>query len=74
MVVNSIIGSLAGTSYYGPVAGHGIVAHDLDLIRMERKKHEVERSGKVGGDIEALPASESSDSYVVLRKKAENDK
>lgn len=65
----SIIGSLAGTSYYGPVAGHGVMTHDLDLIRMERKKHEVERTGTVGGDVEALPASESSDSYVVLKKR-----
>lgn len=45
------------------------MTHDLDLIRMERKKHDFERSGTVGGDVEALPASESSDTYVVLKKK-----
>jgi hypothetical protein len=36
---------------------------------MERKKHQVERSGTVGGDIEALPASEKADTYVVLKKR-----
>lgn len=65
----SIIGSLAGTSYFGPVAGHGIQTHDLDIIRMERKKHEVERSGAIGGDIEAVPAPENADNYVSLKKK-----
>lgn len=69
----SIIGSLAGTSYFGPVPGHGIVTHDLDLVRMERKKHEVERSGVIGGDIEAVPASESSDNYVSLKKKQDSE-
>lgn len=71
----SIIGSLAGTSYFGPVAGHGMLTHDLDLVRMERKKHEVERSGEIGGDIEAVPAPENADNYVSLKKKqSEKDK
>lgn len=65
----SIIGSLAGTSYFGPVAGHGIMTHDLDIIRMERKKHQTDRSGTVGGDIQALPAGEAADGYVRIEKK-----
>jgi len=72
LVGTCIIGSLAGTSYFGPVAGHGIVTHDLDIIRMERKKHQVERTGKVGGDIEALPASEKAGNFVALKKKEQH--
>ena len=37
LVGTCIIGSLAGTSYYGPVAGHGLLSHDLDIIRAERQ-------------------------------------
>ena len=65
---DSIIGSLAGTSYYGPVAGHGLLTHDLDMIRAERKKHQVEREGLVGGLIEAVPAGEDADNYIMIRK------
>ena len=51
------------------MAGHGLLTHDLDLIRAERKKHEFERSGKIGGEIEAIPAAESADNYVQLKRK-----
>lgn len=71
--ISSIIGSLAGTSYYGPVAGHGILSHDLEVIRMARKQYDVERSGTVGGDIEALPAPENAESYVILKKKQHDE-
>jgi hypothetical protein len=37
LVGTCIIGSLAGTSYYGPVAGHGLLSHDLNMIRAERQ-------------------------------------
>jgi len=69
LVGTCIIGSLAGTSYYGPVAGHGFLSHDLEVIRMARKQYDVERSGTVGGEIEALAAPEDADSYVILKKK-----
>lgn len=36
LVGTCIIGSLAGTSYWGPVAGHGLLSDDLNLIRGER--------------------------------------
>ncbi|KLO14896.1 hypothetical protein SCHPADRAFT_902885 [Schizopora paradoxa] len=73
LVGTCIIGSLAGTSYYGPVAGHGILSHDLEVIRMARKQYDVERSGTVGGDIEALPAPENAESYVILKKKQHDE-
>lgn len=69
----SIIGSLAGTSYYGPVAGHGLISHDLQLIRAERKKAQPERSGVVAGDTEALLAGDDSDNYVKITKKGEEE-
>lgn len=29
----SIIGTLTATSYWGPVGGHGLVSHDLHMVR-----------------------------------------
>jgi len=72
LVGTCIIGSLAGTSYYGPVAGHGLLSHDLNMIRAERKLTVPERSGYVNGDIEAVPGDEMSDTYVVIRRKNKN--
>ncbi|THH28397.1 hypothetical protein EUX98_g5795 [Antrodiella citrinella] len=69
LVGTCIIGSLAATSYWGPVGGHGLVSHDLDMIRAERREHHPDREGLVKGDIEAVPAGEQADSYVVIRKK-----
>ncbi|KAG6810286.1 hypothetical protein H0H92_012584 [Tricholoma furcatifolium] len=52
------------TSYYGPVAGHGFLSRDLDLLREERRKHLPQRSGFIPGEIEAAPAGENVDHYV----------
>jgi hypothetical protein len=65
----SIIGSLAGTSYWGPVAGHGLLSHDLELIRAERKQSQTERSGIVPGNVEALLTGAEGDNYVKIREK-----
>jgi len=70
LVGTCIIGTLAATSYWGPVGGHGLISHDLNMIRAERKQKQPEREGHVGGDIEALPAPESADSYVIIKKKS----
>jgi len=70
LVGSCIIGSLAGTSYWGPVAGHGFAKHDLDRIRSERAKHtkQHESEGVVGGEIEAASGeAENADSYVLIR-------
>ncbi|KAF9469374.1 hypothetical protein BDZ94DRAFT_1244303 [Collybia nuda] len=69
LVGTCIIGSLAGTSYYGPVAGHGLVSHDLDMIREERKKMLPQRSGVIPGDLEAAPAGEQADAFVRIHRK-----
>ncbi|KAI0929345.1 hypothetical protein AcV5_006640 [Taiwanofungus camphoratus] len=69
LVGTCIIGSLAATSYWGPVGGHGLATHDLNMIRAERKQKQPEREGLVGGKIEALPAGEDADQYVVVKKK-----
>ncbi|KAF8630436.1 hypothetical protein AX17_005413 [Amanita inopinata Kibby_2008] len=69
LVGTCIIGSLAGTSYWGPVAGHGLLSHDLDLIREERKKMMPARSGIIPGPIEAVPAEIESDHFVRVHKK-----
>ncbi|EIW84873.1 hypothetical protein CONPUDRAFT_162195 [Coniophora puteana RWD-64-598 SS2] len=70
LVGTCIIGSLAGTSYWGPVAGHGLLSHDLNMIRAERKRRSPESVGTIGGDVEAIQGGEAADSYVVLRHKA----
>jgi hypothetical protein len=73
LVGTCIIGSLAGTSYWGPVAGHGFLTHDLNMIRAERKQSRPERSGVIGGDIEAVNGGEASDAYVVIRNRKRNN-
>ncbi|KZT69859.1 hypothetical protein DAEQUDRAFT_811134 [Daedalea quercina L-15889] len=69
LVGTCIIGTLAATSYWGPVGGHGLISHDLNLIRAERKQKQPEHEGRVGGNIEALLAPEDADSYVIIKKK-----
>jgi len=73
LVGTCIIGSLAGTSYWGPVAGHGLLSHDLNLIRAERKRSQAERKGVVGGDTEAVLAGEDGDNYVKIRRRHEEE-
>ena len=70
----SIIGSLAGTSYWGPVAGHGLLAHELELIRDQRKQIQSQGAGRSaivkGGDAEVVLAEEGDDTYVKIHKKS----
>ncbi|KAF8559751.1 hypothetical protein OG21DRAFT_1402578 [Imleria badia] len=73
LVGTCIIGSLAGTSYWGPVAGHGLLSHDLNLIREERQKRKPQRAGVVPGDIEAVEGGATSDAYVVVRHKSKQN-
>lgn len=40
-------------------------------IRAERKQHQPEKEGRVSGEIEALPAPDDADKYVVIKKKDE---
>jgi hypothetical protein len=73
-VGSCIIGSLAGTSYWGPVAGHGLLSHDLEMTREARKRLQSSNQGKISGEVEAIAAPEDADHYVIIRKKrAEKD-
>ena len=69
-----IIGSLAATSFWGPVGGHGLVSHDLDMIRAERQSRHPDNQGVIGGDVEALPAGAAADKYVVVKKRHHEEK
>lgn len=69
LVGTCIIGTLAGISYYGPVAGHGLLSHDLQMIQNERRRRRPEVSGTIRGDIEAVSTGEAGDTYVQVRKK-----
>ncbi|KAJ7572920.1 hypothetical protein C8J56DRAFT_1017791 [Mycena floridula] len=55
-----ILGSLAGVSYYGPVAGHGFVSHDLQEIKEERKKN--------NGPVEAK-VEDPAEGFVKIHKR-----
>lgn len=68
-IPDSIVGSLAGCSYWGPVAGHGLLTHDLDLLREERQKYLPVERGTVPGNIEAVPADEGADHYTLVHKR-----
>jgi hypothetical protein len=64
-----IIGTVASTSYWGPVAGHGLLAHDLELIRSQRWRTHPEAEGKIAGNVEAITTGEAGDAYVMIRKR-----
>ncbi|TFK63352.1 hypothetical protein BDN72DRAFT_872325 [Pluteus cervinus] len=74
LVGSCIIASLAGTSYWGPVAGHGFLSHEVDLLREERRKKMPETSGIISGPIEAVPAGENADHYILVHKKDSDGK
>lgn len=69
LVGTCIIGSLAATSYWGPVGGHGLVSHDLNMIRADRQKRQPDDKGVVGGNIEAVSAPADSEQYVIVKKR-----
>ena len=50
------------------MAGHGLLSHDLNLIRAQRKQFHPERSGVVSGDTEAVLTGEDGDNYVKIHK------
>ncbi|KAI1791699.1 hypothetical protein LXA43DRAFT_1082517 [Ganoderma leucocontextum] len=68
MVGTCIIGSLFATSVWGPVGGHGLISHDLNMIRAERREKAPESEKHVAGEVEAVPAPEDADRYVVVKK------
>ncbi|KZV88294.1 hypothetical protein EXIGLDRAFT_619554 [Exidia glandulosa HHB12029] len=74
LIGTCMIGTLAGNAYFGPVAGHSFATTDLERMRNERHRLRKENAGEIKGDIEALPAQEESDSFVMIRKKPEEDK
>jgi hypothetical protein len=69
LVGTCIIGTLAGISHYGPVAGHGLLSHDIQMIQNERRRRRPELTGTIRGDIEAVSTGEAGDAYVQVRKK-----
>jgi len=73
LVGTCVIGSLAGVSYFGPVAGHGFISHDLDMVREERRKVMQAAPGFGGGPVVALPAGEDADHFVKIQKKDEKE-
>jgi hypothetical protein len=73
LVGTCVIGSLAGVSYFGPVAGHGFISHDLDLVREERKKVMQNTSASGSGPVVALSAGEDADHFVKIHKKDEEE-
>jgi len=73
LVGTCIIGTLASTSYWGPVAGHGLLTHDLELIRSQRRQTHPETEGTVPGNVEAISTGKAGDAYVMIRKRHDED-
>ncbi|KIL67170.1 hypothetical protein M378DRAFT_74364 [Amanita muscaria Koide BX008] len=74
LVGTCIIGSIACTAYWGPVAGHGVISHSLEKSREERRKLMPARSGTVPGPVEAMPAEEKADHFVRVHNKERDAK
>lgn len=73
LVGTCIVGSLAATSYWGPVGGHGLVSHDLQMLRAERGQYHPSNQGLLSGDVEAIPGDEKAEHYVVVKRKAHSE-
>jgi len=73
LVGTSIIGTLASISYWGPVAGHGLLSHDLELIRAQRQHTDPEAEGTVPGDVEAISTGKAGDAYIMIRRRHDKD-
>ncbi len=69
LVGTCIIGTIASTSYWGPVAGHGLLTHDLELIRSQRRQTQPETEGTIPGNVEAISTGKAGDAYVMIRKR-----
>ncbi|KAJ2923222.1 hypothetical protein H1R20_g6399, partial [Candolleomyces eurysporus] len=67
-----IIGSLAGTSYFGPVAGHGFLSHELDMLREERKRAIPNKHGMLPGPVEAVPAGPEAEYYTRIHNRSKD--
>ncbi|KAF8623333.1 hypothetical protein AX15_006410 [Amanita polypyramis BW_CC] len=69
LVGSCIIGSLAGTSFFGPVAGRGFLSHRLEELREQRKQLMPAWSGVIPGAIEAAPAGPEAEYFVRIHRK-----
>lgn len=70
----SILGSLGGVSYYGPVGGHGFVSHELQAVREEREYLKQQRHVLRGGPVQAVLAGPESSHWVRVFKVEEEEK
>ncbi|KAL1751859.1 hypothetical protein FB107DRAFT_266107 [Schizophyllum commune] len=79
LVGSCIIGSVAATSWWGPVGGHGLVSHELDELKQQRKEL-LQKAGNSEGvrplpsdaPITTVPADDaggSDEAFVVLKKR-----
>ncbi|KAJ7286433.1 hypothetical protein C8J57DRAFT_1287642 [Mycena rebaudengoi] len=62
----TILGSLAGITYWGPVGGHGLLSHDLELIRETRRSLYKNPEVKFGSEVVIL---QGEDTFTHLRKR-----
>ncbi|KAK7038220.1 hypothetical protein R3P38DRAFT_2515979 [Favolaschia claudopus] len=76
LVGSCILGSLAGITYYGPVGGHGLMDHELHLIRDTRRalnEQHPEKTFNPGKDTEFVMV-EGTDTFRKLRKREDVEK
>lgn len=72
--VYSIVGTIAGTAYFGPTPGHDETHHSLEMMRAKRRLENGDFATEVPGEVGAVPAGELADAYVKVTKKEEQDK
>ncbi|KAJ7706902.1 hypothetical protein B0H17DRAFT_1034788 [Mycena rosella] len=65
LVGTCILGSLAGITYWGPVGGHGLLEHELQLIRAQRKALTEKPEVKYGTEMTIM---KGDDTFTHLRK------
>ncbi|THU80223.1 hypothetical protein K435DRAFT_768161 [Dendrothele bispora CBS 962.96] len=76
LVGTCIIGSLAGCSYWGPVADHGVMARVLELVKEQRKQLLDKKNVKKieVGPVSAKAAVSGDEAYVKLTKRRKRRK
>ncbi|KIY70303.1 hypothetical protein CYLTODRAFT_451867 [Cylindrobasidium torrendii FP15055 ss-10] len=74
LVGTCILGSLFGTSYYGPVAGHGFLTHELNEIRQERRDLIKEQELPANENVKAVRQKAGEPGFVVLSRKQTEEK
>ncbi|KAJ7029363.1 hypothetical protein C8F04DRAFT_1116709 [Mycena alexandri] len=68
-----ILGSLAGITYWGPVGGHGLLDHELHMIRDQRKALMEQPATRYGTEMTIVEGAGDSFTHVRKTEDIENE-